>query len=136
MYLLDTDVLLNLLRRTPSTDLIARLASVPVPSQFTSTFSVAELVHAAFHVPERAASLITRLETSLFQDLAILPFDTDAARRYGVVRATLERDGVSVGETDLRIASIALSRGLTLITGSVGHFNRIPGLAVENWLVG
>lgn len=35
---------------------------------------------------------------------------------------------------DLRIASIALAYGLTLVTGNVRHFNRLPGLTVENWL--
>ncbi len=33
------------------------------------------------------------------------------------------------------IASIALSRGLTVVTGNVRHFARVPDLAVENWLV-
>jgi tRNA(fMet)-specific endonuclease VapC len=34
----------------------------------------------------------------------------------------------------MRIASIALSRDLTLITGNVRHFARVPDLNVENWL--
>ena len=37
MYLLDTDVLINLLRRVPSPALIAKLASVPPEQQFTSS---------------------------------------------------------------------------------------------------
>ena len=34
MYLLDTDILSNMLRRAPSTVLVAKLATVPVESQF------------------------------------------------------------------------------------------------------
>lgn len=37
-------------------------------------------------------------------------------------------------EPDLRIASIALSRGLTVVTGNVRHFSRITELNVEDWL--
>jgi tRNA(fMet)-specific endonuclease VapC len=45
-----------------------------------------------------------------------------------------EREGQRLDEPDLRIASIAVSRGLTVVTGNVRHFSRVPGLAVENWL--
>jgi len=44
-----------------------------------------------------------------------------------------ERASAAVGP-DLVIAAIALSRDLTLVTGNVRHFERIPGLRVENWL--
>ena len=66
--------------------------------------------------------------------LPVLPFDGDAARRYGEVRAELECQGTPLGEADLRIGAIALSRGLTVVTGNIRHFQRIPGLSVENWL--
>ena len=42
--------------------------------------------------------------------------------------------GRRLDEPDLRIASIALSRNLTVITGNVRHFSRVPGLRLENWL--
>jgi tRNA(fMet)-specific endonuclease VapC len=35
----------------------------------------------------------------------------------------------------LRIASIALANSLTLVTGNERHFRRVPGLAIENWLL-
>lgn len=66
--------------------------------------------------------------------LTILPFDEGAASIYGPLRAQLEAEGRRLDEPDLRIASIALSRDLTLITGNVRHFAPVPGLSVENWL--
>ena len=57
-----------------------------------------------------------------------------AARRYGEVRTELERRGTPLGDADLRIAAIALARGLTVVTGNIRHFQRVPGLQVENWL--
>ncbi len=65
----------------------------------------------------------------------MLPFDEPAARTYAELRAELERGGRPLDEPDLRIAAIALSRNLTLVTGNVRHFNRVPSLRVENWLV-
>jgi len=134
MYLLDTDVLSNLLRRAPSPALVARLASVPPEQQFTSSITLGELVYGAHRLQERTAALLQRLDESLLPNLPVLPFDAAAARRYGQVRADLERRGTPIGDADLRIASIALARGLTVVTGNVRHFQLVPGLAVENWL--
>lgn len=66
--------------------------------------------------------------------LTILPFDEHAAEVYGSLRAQLESDGEPLAEPDLRIASIALSRNLTVVTGNTRHFARVPDLPVENWL--
>jgi tRNA(fMet)-specific endonuclease VapC len=64
----------------------------------------------------------------------VLPFDERAAEVYGPLRARLEAEGRRLDEPDMRIASIALSRELTFVTGNVRHFDRVPDLTVENWL--
>jgi tRNA(fMet)-specific endonuclease VapC len=46
----------------------------------------------------------------------------------------LERRGTPIGDADLRIASIALARGLTVVTANVRHFQLVSGLPVENGL--
>jgi tRNA(fMet)-specific endonuclease VapC len=134
MYLLDTDVLSNLLRPAPSTALVSRLASVPPEQQFTSAVTLGELVYGAHRLKERTRALLERLDETLLPNLPVLPFDASAARRYGEVRAELERRGALIGDADLRIASIALTHDLTVVTGNVRHFARVPGLRVENWL--
>ncbi len=134
MYLLDTDILSNLLRPTPSTSLISKLAATPLERQFTSSITLGELVHGALRSRARREELLERLERVLLPNLPVLPFDSAAARRYGEIRAGLENAGTPLGDADLRIGAIALVRSLTVVTGNVRHFQRIPGLGVENWL--
>ena len=133
-YLLDTDIISNLLRRTPSTTLVRRLASVDPEEQFTSSITVGELVYGAHRVSDRTDLLLERIDQVLGSDLGVLPFDDSAARRYGALRAALERSGTPIGDADLRIAAIATTHHLTVVTANVRHFDRVPGLAVENWL--
>lgn len=134
MYLLDTDILSNLLKRTPSTTLIATLASIPPEQQFTSSITLGELIYGAYRLGPLSSILLERLEKMLLPNIPVLPFDAKAAYKYGEIRTEIERQGMPVGDADLRIASIALVRGLIVVTGNVRHFNRVTGLKVENWL--
>jgi tRNA(fMet)-specific endonuclease VapC len=60
---------------------------------------------------------------------AVLPFDAAAGATFdGLISRR-----VRVGTMDLRIASIALSRGLTVLTRNLGDFGKAPGLVVEDW---
>ncbi len=81
-----------------------------------------------------SSSLADRVRGLLAHAITILPFDDAAAERYGSLRASLESEGKPLDEPDLRIAAIALSRSLILITGNVRHFERVDGLEIQNWL--
>jgi tRNA(fMet)-specific endonuclease VapC len=61
----------------------------------------------------------------------VLPFDATAASTFdGLVTQRLR-----VATMDLRIAAIAISRGLILLTRNVSDFGKVPGLLTENWTV-
>lgn len=134
MFLLDSDILSNLISRVPSANLIARPRVIPPERQFTSAINVGELIYGAQRAGNRKDDLLRRIERALLPNLTALSLDLAAARRYGELRAYLEQRGIPIGDADTRIAAIALVRGLTVITGNTRHFNRVPGLAVENWL--
>jgi tRNA(fMet)-specific endonuclease VapC len=65
----------------------------------------------------------------------ILPFDKAAAHAYGDIRAHLEKQGIMIGDRDCMIAAIAQCHGLTVVTGNIDEFQRVPGLTVEDWRV-
>ena len=120
------------MRRQPSLPLIRRLAQIPPPEQFTTAITMGELLYGA---ARRDSEGLRRQVRELIQGaLTVLPFDELAAEVYGSLRAKLEAEGRRLDEPDMRIASIALSRDLTLVTGNVRHFDRVPDLSVENWL--
>ena len=132
MYCFDTDVLSATIRREPSLPLIRRLAQVSPTDQFTTAITMGELLYGAARRDSKR--LNEQVRDLLRGALTILPFDETAAAVYGPLRASLESDGQPLAEPDLRIASIALSRDLTVVTANIRHFARIPDLTVENWL--
>jgi tRNA(fMet)-specific endonuclease VapC len=132
VYCFDTDVLSAVLKRDPPVALLRRLATVPPSEQFTTSITLGELLYGASK--RGSDGLTTRVRELVRSLVAILPFDDSAAEAYGPLRARLEREGRRLDEPDLRIASIAISRTLTVVTGNVRHFSRVPDLRVENWL--
>ncbi len=131
MFLFDTDTLSQVIRREPSPSLMIRLASVPPGEQFTTAITVGEMVYGAER-SSRREYLFRQFENRLWPTLRILPFDRAAAEAYGSLRAKLERAGTPLSEADTRIAAIALTHHLTVVTGNVRHFSRVSGPRVEN----
>jgi predicted nucleic acid-binding protein len=132
VYCFDTDVLSIVLRGRASNELTRRLALVPSGDQFTTSITLGEMLYGARK--RSSEDLAERIEALVERLVAVLPFDRDAARMYGSIRAELELAGKRIDEPDLRIASIALAHDLTLVTGNTKHFGRVPELRVENWL--
>jgi len=133
VFIFDTDIYTNVLRKIPSKKLIDRLKKVPRRDQFTTAITIGEVFYGIMKSPNRLR-LLELFETVLLPRATILPFDFLAARKYGEVRTLLEKQGTPLEQADSQIASIALSRNMTLITGNIRHFKRVPGLKVENWL--
>ena len=101
-------------------------------SLLVTAVTVSELVFGA-HRSERLAENLALVD-ELLEIIAVLPFDTAAARRHAELKDMLRRAGTPLAELDLQIASIALSRGLPLVTHNTAHFSRIPGLVLADWL--
>jgi predicted nucleic acid-binding protein len=133
MYLFDTDAISQVIKRSPSLSFIRKLASTDIEQQFTTTITVGELVYGAFK-SNRPDFFIEKLERLVWPNIRILPFDEGSAKVYGKLRAALERKGTPLPEPDLRIASMAIHHGLTVITGNTKHFSKVPGLTVEDWI--
>ena len=130
-YLLDTDICIYaVIRRSRS--VLARFDALKPGEAALSVIAFGELCTGAAKssYPQGAWKNLTALITVA----GIKPLLAEAARRYGELRAALERKGTPVGANDLWIAAHALAEGLTLVTHNEREFRRIPKLKVENWV--
>jgi len=59
-----------------------------------------------------------------------LPVTAEMAFTSGILRATLQLQGMTVDISDLLIASTALELDYAVGTANVRHFRRVPGLRV------
>jgi len=132
VFCFDTDVISAAMRPAPPMHLVRRLARTPIEEQCTTAITVGEILYGAARAGR--PGLVELLRTLVTSAQPVIAFDEQAAEAYGPLRAELERLGRRLDGPDLRIASIALSRDLTLVTGNVSHFERVPGLRIENWL--
>lgn len=131
-HLLDTNILSQLIKN-PQGSVTAHLATRAADALCTSIIVACELRYGA---AKRAAPALTQRVEALLDRLPILPFDGEADRHYGEIRATLEREEQIIGGNDLLIAAHCRALDLTLVSGSMREFLRVPGLRVENWLAG
>jgi tRNA(fMet)-specific endonuclease VapC len=129
-YLLDTNLCIRVLRDRPPT--LRHRFNDEADSLCISTIVLTELLHGA---AKSARPDHNRREVERFAArLEVLPFDASAADHAADVRATLERVGQTIGGYDLLIAGHTRSRGLILVTGNLGEFDRVEGLRCEDWL--
>ena len=135
--------------------MIQYLADTNILGYFARNSSAAlqKRMLSALKKQEVAISAITRAETRfglallqpddkrrrtvdlLLNEFPVLPWTGEAADRYGEIAALLQQTGQPIGVMDTQIAAHALVLGLPLVTHNVRHFNRVPGLKLEDWMV-
>ena len=71
----------------------------------------------------------------LLKELPALPWGDEAADEFGRLKAYLRRNGTPVGDFDTQIAAHALAEDLILVTHNTRHFENVPGLKLEDWMV-
>jgi tRNA(fMet)-specific endonuclease VapC len=108
----------------------ARLLKVPMAEVGISVVTEAELRFGVARRPE--ATALKRVVEEFLLRVEILPWNSEAAHHYALIRASLEREGESMGNLDLMIAVQALAADVVLVTPD--HvFRRVKGLKVEDW---
>jgi len=128
-YLLDTNTCSYIIKgnRPHVRDYLMK---VPLSDVGISAVTEAELRFGVVRLPE-ARKLALVVEEFLLR-LEILPWASDEARLYARLRATLEREGHSLGNLDMMIAAQALAADALLVT-SDRAFKRVNGLRIDNW---
>jgi len=132
IYLLDTNIVSYFIKgiHAPLVDRMER--ELEVQSVAISVITRAELRFGMelMAVKDRRRKRIT----VLLNDLPTLPWTVEDADMFGLVRAQLKRKGLLIGELDTQIGAQALRHELTLVTHNTRHFDRIPGLKLQDWM--
>jgi len=132
-YLFDTDAISEVLRPRPLEAYLGWLREIPRDAQFTSAVTVGELFRGAYRSAAKERHL-RNIENRVLPAVTILPYDLPVARVFGQIRAELERTGNILPDADLQIAATAVYHNLELVTGNGRHFQRIPGLRLNDVL--
>lgn len=137
MILLDTNVLSELMRPTPSPAVEKWMSGQPVAGIFLSTITEAELRYGLALLPEgqRQRRLVAQAEAMLVEDFAgrILTFDSPAACAYARIAAARRLSGRPISQADAQIAAIAVSRGAALATRNVADFVGCGVDVIDPW---
>lgn len=131
--LIDTSILIAYERG--QLDIAARVAKRESEEVFLSVISASELLHGAYRATDPAirARRLAFVEATLAR-FPVLEIDLEVARAHAALWSGLAQRGEMIGVHDSWIAATCVARHLTLITGNLREFNRVPGLSVENWI--
>jgi tRNA(fMet)-specific endonuclease VapC len=133
MYLLDTNVLSEIIKKNPNKNFIKKLGAIPSPAIFTATICVMELRYGAMK-RGNPPDFWEKIEQHILSKVRILDFSYNEAIKAGELIHQLHSIGQPIGLEDIMIGSIALCNDLTVVSANTKHFQKISSLRVENWL--
>ncbi len=129
MILLDTNTCIHIINNRPP-NVLERFRKYKAGEVGISSIAASELAYGV----AKSGSLKNRTALEMFlAPMQILPFDSQCLWFYADLRASLEKQGLSIGPMDTLIAAQALSIDGTLVTNNIKEFMRVPKLKLENW---
>jgi tRNA(fMet)-specific endonuclease VapC len=129
-YVLDTDTCIYWLKGKE--EIRIKVNEIGAECLSMTIVTLAELNYGAYNSGKVSANIENIHK--FVKKVRVLPFESDAAERFGKIKTELRRSGQIIQDFDILIASIVLSHGGVLVTNNVGHFKRITGLRYDNWL--
>jgi len=137
MIILDTNVVSELLRPTPSPVVEAWLAAQDGAAVFFTVIGEAELRLGVAILPtgRRRTALTEAIDAMLEQDFRdrVLPFDASAARAFAAIAADRRAAGRPISQFDCQIAAIARSRRAALATRNTADYQACGLDLIDPW---
>jgi toxin FitB len=135
-YLLDTNVISELMKRRPSARVAKWVESTPEELMHLSVLTLGEIRKGIDLIPEtepRRAALQSWLDRDLRLRFAgrLLPLDEGIAERWGQIEAVAKLQHVTLPTIDALLAATAMHHGLTFATRNTAHI-RPTGVPVFN----
>lgn len=134
MYLLDTNVLSEIVRPRPDARVVSRLRNLRAADLFASAVTRYELRYSAC-LRNDTVRFWARLQADILPLVTWLAVTSEIAEAGGSISADLRLQGRSAGDLDPLIAATARIHDLILVTRNVRDFERVTGVRVENWFL-
>ncbi|MBA4181515.1 MAG: VapC toxin family PIN domain ribonuclease [Anaerolinea sp.] len=126
-FLVDSDRIIPFLKgRAAAREIIVSLDPLGMAISVVTYAEVSEGVDAGRARHEESAGW-----REFLQFVDVIPVDIEVAEQFASVRAELRASGMLIPDMDLLIAATALTHHLTLVTGNLRHFDRVPGLRIH-----
>lgn len=138
-FLIDTNVLSELMRENPASQVLAWFANQNANLMQTSAITHAEILAGIALLPagQRREAMAQAAGQIFDEDFSgrCIDFGGQAIGHYALARAQRQLAGRPVDTADAQIAAIALAAQLTLVTRNTKDFEGINDLQVINpWL--
>ncbi len=138
MLMLDTNVLSEIMKASPSPKVMEWWSQKSSSDLFISTVTVAEILYGIELLPKgrRQENLRAEAEAVFTRDFdeRILPFDEDAARAYSRIASNRRLHGRPISHFDAQIAAIAHSHGAALATRNTADFEGCGLRLINPWI--
>ena len=137
MFVLDTNVVSELMRPSPEPAVERWVGQHPASSLYFTAIGEAELRYGVAVMPNgaRRETLAAEMEGLLRDDLRdrVLPFDSEAARAYAEIAAKRRAEGRPPSQSDCQIAAIARCRNAAIVTRNIRDFEGTGLEIVDPW---
>ena len=133
-YVLDTIAFSALMRR--DSDLLTLIKGY-LPMDIVTVPPVIAEIHYGIKRLKNASKKVLLLKAErdrLLSIINLLPWQSEASKKYGEIKADLEVRGMIIDDFDIAIAAIAMSHNCGVITANFKHFERIKDLETISWL--
>ena len=140
MFVLDTNVVSELMRERPDPEVLGWMDNQLTVNLFVTSVTEAEIRTGIAILPEgeRQRGLAAAAERlfGVFFSERILSFDSDAAQAYAMLAAERRTARRPISQSDCQIAAIAHSRGAPVVTRDVGGFEGCGLDVIDPWADG
>jgi predicted nucleic acid-binding protein len=130
-YLLDTNILIELLRNDPT--VLAHLRAA-IRAGYDAQINALSYYETRRGLLNAHRAIKLRKFDTFCRAFGIVYLDKAALDRASEIYADLRKKGQLIEDADILIAAMALVSNAVLVTDNERHLQRVVGLKLENWL--
>lgn len=135
MYVLDTNIISELIRPRPNGGVVQWVDTQPLSSLYTTAVTKAEIYYGLHILPmgKRRGDLEQALHQFFSAGLQnrILEFNSTSAMEFAMIASYRRKAGIPISNADAQIAAICSQHGFQLVTRNVSDFAEC-GIEVMN----